>query len=150
MFYSLPLLGQDKCHNCFTLALPPLQNSRISRVWSIGTVTMPCLQRIVSILISGLGIHVVPLALRLRLTSWSFLDFNPFAWYPHTLSENASLDRRLPLLFFRSPDVFVLRRRHLCAESFLNGSSSLKWSSPLLVVLKKSSLYSPPSPPERP
>ena len=39
----------------------PLKNSRISSVWSIGTVTMLCLQCIVSIPISGLGNHVVHL-----------------------------------------------------------------------------------------
>ena len=75
------------------------------------------------------------------LTSWSSIDFSPFAQYPHDLSENASLDRHLPLSFLLliSGWLCLSTLSSLCGKLLDRSSSFDKESSLLLVVSRSSS-----------
>ena len=131
----------------------PLSNFRISSVWSVGTVTMPCLQRIVSIPISGLGNLVVPLVLPTLGKPLGHLLTSVLLPSIFTIPV-----RMLPLIvalncrssswhwWFRFPTL-----PSLCGNLSRQKFDVDMEQSPLLVVLKiVDSLFSPPSPPDRP
>jgi hypothetical protein len=124
-------------------------------VWSIGTVTMPCLQRIVSIPISGLGIPVVPLASLVSDIIWVIHCHPSFYRCFYDLRQKSlSLDLVFAIVLPLVTDVFVIpTMSSLCGNLSRPKFDVDMEQSPLLVVLSSSSSLASPSspyPPDRP
>src|SRR4051812_5999990 len=90
---------------------------------------MPCLQRIVSITILGLGIHVVPLASPISVIIWVIHCHPSFCRCFHDLRRKHYPLIRLSLSFLLlTPTVSYFRRCRLSTKIYLDRSSTSTWS----------------------